>query len=48
MELGYDNKIETITSDVCSNSSCSMAWYLRRKFQEKNYERTRKFKSGSN
>jgi hypothetical protein len=48
MKLNYDNKIETIFSNVCSNSSCSMAWYLRRKFEEKNYERTRKFKSGSN
>jgi len=31
MELGYYEKIKTIPSHVCSNGSCSMAWYLRRK-----------------
>ncbi len=48
MKPNYNNEIETIFSNVCSNSSCHMAWYLRRKFEEKNHERTRKFKSGSN
>ena len=48
MKPNYNNEIETIFSNVCSNSSCHMAWYLRRKFEEKNYERTRKFKSGAN
>ena len=48
MEPNYNNEIEIIFSHVCSNSSCHMAWALRRKFEEKNYERTRKFKNRSN
>jgi len=48
MKLNYKNEINSIPSHVCSNSSCSMAWYLRTKFQEKNYERRKKTKSGSN